>query len=184
MTGGIPSRQASYMADSVMEAIKRGDEFISTEGRPLTHMILAYPYRDYFIKRVKGPFKKAIHLYALKYPDPAKHPTTGKWTAPFIRALDKLVSYAKYNYDLFPDIRRITIGEIEHDNMYRDPILMMLESLIEEVLDGNLEGREADTPNERYWSEPKPYGGKYTVIHRIRQHRKEICDLIGRKYIE
>ena len=172
------------MLDSVMDAIKRGDEVISTEGRPLSDMILGFPYRNYFIEKVKEPFKKAIHLYSLKYPDPAKHPTTGKWTAPFRRALDKLVSYAKYNYQLFPDIRRIAIGEIEHDNMYRDPMLMMLESLIEEVLDGNLEGREADTPNERYWSEPKPYGGEYSIINQIRKHRKEICEIVGRKYIE
>ena len=170
--------------DSVMDAIKRGAEVISTEGRPLTHMILGFPNRNYFIKRVKGPFKKAIHFFALKYPDPAKHPTTGKWTAPFTRAMDKLICYAKYNHGLFADIRRIAIGEIEHDNMYRDPILMMFEALIEEVLDGNLEGREANTPDERYWAEPKPYGGEYSVIFRIRQNRKAICDIIGRKYIE
>ena len=172
------------MKDSVMEAIRRGDERITTEGRPLSHMILAFPNRDYFVKRVKTPLKKAINLYSKKYPNPDKHPCTGRWTASFTKALDKLVSFANYNKDLFPSIRRIAIGEIEHDNMYRDPILMMLETLIEEILDGNLEGREADMPDSRWWTEPKPYGGKFSIINQIRNKRKAICDILGRKYIE
>lgn len=174
------------MRDPLIEAMLKGEKTIKLRDidRPLTHTILAPPFRDYFIKRVKAPFLKAVVFFSKKYPEPTKQNCTGNWTEPFMDAFDKLIAYANYREDFFLACRRITLGEIEHDNLYRDPIIMMLESLIEDMLDGKIPAREEGCPPSKHWREPTPYGGKYTIIYKIRAHRQAINDLLGRKHIE
>ncbi len=171
------------LRDLVKEAMLRGDSSINVDPptRPLTQIILGPPLRDYFIKRVKEPFLKAVIFFSKKYPEPSKANCTGHWTAPFMEALDKLVNYVQYRKNFFVAVRRIVIGEIEHDSMYRDPIIAILEWLIEDILDGKIPPREEGRPGRQYWLEPPPYGGKYSIIYKIRVHRKEINDLLGRK---
>lgn len=167
--------------DPVVEAILRGDTHIETAGRPLAHVILGFPTRQYFIDKVKEPFRKCVELYAKRYPDPDKHPCEGKWDSVFRGILDKLVVSVNYRHNFFSAVRRIILGEIEHDSLYRDPLLAMGEWFIESVLDGKIEPREENTPNPKYWNEPLPYGGEHSIIYKLRQHRQEINRMIGRE---
>ena len=173
------------MRDRVTEAMKDGESTINvnTEERSVSLTILAQPFREYFIRKVKAPFEKAIIIFSKKFPDPTERNTSGTWTAPFMDAFDKLVDYVNFKKGLFIAIRRIVICEMEHDGLYRDPIIAMLEWLIESILDGKLEGRGEMKPPRQYWSEPPPYGGKYSIINNIRANRREINDLLGRRTI-
>ena len=166
----------------IEEAMIRGESSINLDERPINQVILGFPLRGLFIKH-KAIFQKAVSAYAYILPSPRTTNTTGHWTAPFMEALDKLVEYVNYKRGFFRDVRKIVLNEIEHDSLYRDPILFILEQIIEAVLDGRVPPREADKPDKKYWNEPKPYGGKHTIIHRIRENREAINDILGRRNV-
>lgn len=168
--------------DAVKEAIAEGRRRIDlTNERPFNHELLGFPFRNIYAKR-KRVFMKLLIIFAnKKYPDPDIHPCTGNWTESISKAFDKLIKYATYNTPFWKACKRIVKGEFESDSLYRDPMLMMLESVIEDILDNKFPARGEDMPSRIYWEEPTPYGGKHTIIYKLIQHRVKINDLLGRQ---
>lgn len=173
------------MRDRVTGALRDGVSTITinSDERSVSDTILAQPHRAFYMAK-KAIFRKAVIAYASILPEPKKSNTSGWWTAPFMEVLDKLVAFVTYQQKFFTAVRKIVLTEMEHDSLYRNPIIAMLEWLIEAVLDGKLEGREFMKPPREYWSEPPPYGGNHSIIYKIRANRKAINDLLGRKHYE
>ena len=167
--------------DPVLEAMRDRGSHIDLSTLPVSHIILGQPLRNYFIKRVKEPFVKFIVWIGRKYPDPDKHSTSGQMDTTLRYVLDRLVKYNKEaRQDFFEASRRIILDEAGHDSFERDRILACTDYLLESLLDGDLLPRQEGRPDKMFWTEPAPYGGKYSMIHKIREHRKEINALIGR----
>lgn len=73
----------------------------------------------------------------------------------------------------------ILIAEVEHDCVYRDWMGAELEWIIKDILAGKWQERTNGHPCKPYWNEPAPFGGKYSIVNKLKVHRLEILKIIG-----
>jgi len=145
----------------------------------IKHIILHNPLRQYFIKQVKEPLLRVIIALAGKYPKPTKANTDTLIAHTLLDIFAEFHKFNKVKPELFHAAERVFVDEIEHDSVYTDLFQVFLEYIIEAILGGKWEARRLNKPAERYWSEVQPYGGKYSIVHKIQEKRLEILGLLG-----
>ena len=164
-----------------------------TRSQMFTQIMLGFPFRDYVIKFVKNPLRFAIEKAATfseiftvlktsakRIPveltrENCKNPNT----LVIFDIEDKFFKYEDNSGrdDLFRGAFKIYKGEVEHDPYYSNRWDWLLEEQIMAILDGRLQPRHEDTPRH-CWREPKPYGGKHSIVYKMQQKREEIKKLL------
>uniref|UniRef100_A0A6M3JPU8 Uncharacterized protein n=1 Tax=viral metagenome TaxID=1070528 RepID=A0A6M3JPU8_9ZZZZ len=74
---------------------------------------------------------------------------------------------------------KIFIAEIEHDIYYKDRFGWFIEEAIKAILNDNWEERTNGQPSSPHWNEDPPYGGKYSIVSKLKRHRAEILKIIS-----
>ena len=124
-----------------------------------TSRMLTGKMREYIIKKVKAPLRKAIILIGKRLPEPTRDNTLYRNTHILMDIRDKFFKYERNSdrEELFRFAWKILIAEYEHDRYYR----YRLDWIIEEINKRGWEPRLEGWPEEHWWKEPPPYGGKY-----------------------
>lgn len=154
--------------------------------------------RQYFIKRVKGPMKKALrdmtrHHGVLariqvlidvwrivqsvnRYPEPTKATAKEPTAHVLLDLWDEFEQYNTCSVDLFQAIRRVTVCEAEHDTEYSQRMTWFLKRLTEKYASG-------EWPPPTSW-EPLNFWADPAVQEEKRRARKKLMfralNLIGR----
>jgi len=158
-----------------------------------SQMIIGYPFRDYVIRFVKNPLRFAItaaktfsEIFTVLKASAKRIPVEltrerckNTNTLVLFDIEDKFFKYEdnKAREDLFRAAFKIYKGEVEHDSYYRNRGDWFLEEQIKAILDGKWQPRPEDTPHH-CWNEPKPYGGKHSIIYKMQQKREAIKKLL------
>ena len=146
----------------------------------IKHIILNNPFRRYFVNKVKAPLLKAIISLANKYPEPTKDNTDSLIAHTLIDIFGEFHKHNRVRRDLFHAVGKVIPSEVEHDSVYAHLFQIFLEYVIEAILDGKWTPRPLNKPSTRYWiKEETPYGGEYSIIHKLLEHRQEILRLIN-----
>ena len=163
---------------------------------PIAHRMLNFPWRNYVIKKIKAPLEKAIKdakritemapalvnaaaLLHGKFGAITKENTLYPNTHCLIEHKARFLSY-ETNRGKAPMLAAafdIAAAENEHDNYYQTRLNVEIEFIIEDILAGKWEPRPLGQPHQ-YWNEPSPYGGKHSIIYKLREHREEILKII------
>ena len=189
-----------YMGSSNLEQAMRDGEasidFKPETNVPLTHRMLSFPLRNYVIKKIKEPLQKTIENSKrlieltpalLKSASRLKSMfgdiTTGNTNYPNTHCLiehkARFLAHetCKNRVKLMEAAYDIGIAEIEHDKHYRERFDVEIEWIVEDILAGKWEPRYEGCTS-RDWNEPAPYGGKYSIVFKLRKHREEILKII------
>jgi len=185
--------------NDVLNKFRDGDTHIilkHDDRMPLSEKMLVFPFRDYVINKVKKPLQYAIEsskrIYQLM---PAiiqaasqirlkfgisKQNTNARNTHLLIDHKERFLSYElnKGRVPLLAAVYDLTIAENEHDLYYSPRMDVEIEFIIMDILLGKWQPRPEGYPNQ-YWKEPAPFGGKYSIVYKLQQHREEILKLIG-----
>ena len=183
------------------QAFRDGASSFSTDVRnakvPLFYLMLSFPWRGYVIKKVKAPLQRAIEnakrvaevapvlvasttklrkVFGNLTKDKMMHPNT----LCLIKHKEKFLNYETCHHSLKFEgaAYDIIIAENEHDPEYRHRFDFEIEQIVEDILTGKWKPRPMGCP-VRNWNEPAPYGGKYSIIYKLQEHRGEILKLIG-----
>ena len=166
--------------------------------------------RQYFIKKVKAPLlnnilsikrghwwnklRAFISAFSLieKYPAPTKGNISETNTLVCLDIAEKFNKY--YNNwmrkPLFNVVYRLFFGTTAHDLHYASVRDWWAEEIVKAILAGKWQLRQEGWPEKHYtqnptvielWTEPEPYGGKHSIIFKIREKRKEILELLDMK---
>jgi len=150
--------------------------------------------RGFFIRNVKAPLVKNLvkfasnktswigSIFALigiiklckKYPEPKKENTVKPNTHALIDIWDEFFEYEVNNPHtdaLFRALRRLSLGEYEHDPYYANRIDWFIEKLAEKYLSGEWKPREAYAPTG-FWREP-------SVLEGQRQLKNSLLERVG-----
>ena len=169
------------------------DLYTKKEPRTIANQILM-DKRQYFMNKVKLPLRLVIEnlntgsiwskLRAIPtiirlvrlYPEPTYENTRSANTYASLQIRDKFFKYERNSWrvPMFRAIFRIVIDEFEHDIYYASRRDWLVEEIIKAILAGTWQPREYDHPDASWWTEPKPKGGKYSIIYKMWLHRKEI----------
>ena len=151
----------------------------------LSTKILMPPLRDYVIHTIKAPLQKAIEFAGFLLESLLGPIENTETLEPVTKCLKehkaRFLSYENNpgREPLFSAFYDIVITEVEHDNYYRDRLGAEVEWIIQDVLDGKWQERTNGHPYKPTWNEPEPYGGKYSIVHKLHKHREEILKIIG-----
>lgn len=111
--------------------------------------------RGYFIDKVKRPLMKALIILAKRYPEPTRE-NCKKWnTHTLLDIWDEFFEYEDNpgRNGLFQAIRKLTVGEYEHDSYYAQRMDWFLERLFERYQSGEWKPLEPHNP-AGCWVEP------------------------------
>lgn len=129
------------------------------------------------------------------YPEVTRTNTTDKNTLACLSIVEKFNSYHKnrMRQPLFEQFYKLMLPEIAHDLYYNSIFSWWVEEIIKKILAGEWEPRPEDWPpcgdktfmknpdkypGESWWDEPTPYGGKYSIVYKMREHREEILKIL------
>jgi len=129
--------------------------------------------RGFFINKVKAPLMKIMIKLANLYPNPTKENTRKPNTHALIDVWDEFFEHEDnpMRDGLFRAIRRLSIGEYEHDPYYGNRIDWFLEKLVEKYLNGEWIPRKAWSPTG-CWNEP-------SVLEEQELMKKRLLKAIG-----
>lgn len=135
----------------------------------LSYKILRTDLREYIIKRVKDPLRKAIILAAKLIPEITRENTRYRNTHTLIGITGDFYQHEKnpQRLNLFQAAFKIFLFEIEHDTYYRDRFNWFLEEIIKAILRGDWEERTNGHPYKPNWVEESNYGGKYSIMRKL-----------------
>jgi len=128
--------------------------------------------RHYFINKVKAPLMKVLVFIANKYPEPTRENTRKKNTHVLLDVWDDFFKYErnKSKDSLFHAIRKVIVGEYEHDGYYAQRMDWFLEELVKKYNSGEWKPLEPWNP-AGFWIEPS------VVEVREAQIRKLMADV-------
>jgi len=164
---------------------------------PIANCMRHFFWVKFVVNKVKAPLQRAIlnskriaeiipalissaSLLRGKFGDITKDKTFQQNAHCLIDHKAKFLSYMnnKGRAPLFSAAYDIGAAEVEHDNCYQEWLNVEVEFIIEDILSGKWIGRDEGTPAKKFWNEPAPYGGKYSIISKLQKHRVEILKLI------
>ncbi len=171
---------------------------IDPQNLPITDCMRNFMWLNFVIKKVKAPLEMAIRnskrivgiipavinsavLLRGKFGEITKGKTFQPTAHCLIEHKERFLSYEN-NPDrapLFSAVYDVAAAEVEHDNYYRERYIVEIEWTLEDILSGKWIGRVEGTPAKKYWNEPAPYGGKYSIVYKLQKHREEILKLIA-----
>jgi len=194
------------LLDQIYERMKAGKrepadfaDLYTKQTESIGQYIL-YRRRQYFINQVKKPlmeglekFHKATSWWSKirvipqivksirRYPTPTFENTNCANTHPTLKIIEKFNTYHhnSMRQPLFDAIFKIAVCEFEHDIYYADLRDWWVEQIILAILDGEWQPRLENHPDPRWWREPKPYGGKHSIVYKMWKHRKEIQRILA-----
>ena len=192
--------------DSFLSAITNGDsKIVYGQDRLFSHIVLAFPMRDYFIKlkkhlqkaiikladqhiilRQQGygiddtPLVKAAGAIIKILPEPKRNNSDSINAFAMERVFNKFLTYAIFKPSLFNSAFKLIKFELGHDKAYDDSFQLILEEIILEILRGNWKVRE-EHPYSGFWSNNTPRGGRHSIIS-ILQDKKAMENLLGDKW--
>ena len=188
------------MDHPLWDSIKDGKvDSLTTSGEKLYPMlVLTGKMRGYIVKKVKAPLQKAletgkslaqvtkvIRIITKRMPLLTKKNTMCKKTALLGLIEERFLEYLPVKSrkrEMFKGAFKVLKFEIEHDGWYQGAYDFLLEQHMMMILTGEWPSRWENIPFPRYWDEPKPYGGEYTITSAIQKNRKKIIDLLGREW--
>jgi hypothetical protein len=167
------------------------------ESQTVSNQIL-FGKRQFIIWKVKWPLMKTLESFGqmswwkrplalfkmLKliksYPNPTYENTRHANTHPTLKIIDKFFMFEnnKDRAGLFKAIYRLAVCEFEHDLYYASRRDWWIEQIILAILDGTWQPRLEGQPDPRWWKEPAPYGGKYSIVYKMWKHRAEIKKIL------
>lgn len=179
------------------------------EGKPpalLYKIILGFPFRNHFIRKVKAPLEKAIqkmadlHIEQRKngvaiddtslakvikvvtamIPEATKENTPSITAQAIIDVIDKFFEYTDVKPLMFREAFKILKFELAHDKFYDEAFQILLEEIIKKILAGEWAVRD-EKPNSIFWNNFTPRGGKHSIIS-ILQNKKSMENLLGDKW--
>lgn len=111
--------------------------------------------RHYFINMVKAPLIKVLVFIANKYPEPTRDNTRKRNTHALLDIWDEFFEYEHNGGrdSLFRAIRKVIVGEYEHDAYYSQRIDWFLKKLVEKYLNGKWNPPQPHHPAS-CWTEP------------------------------
>lgn len=170
---------------------------IDPKELPLANCMINFMWVSFVVNKVKAPLQKAIlnskrlidviptvissaSLLKGKFGEITKDKAFQQNAHCLIDHKARFLSYENNpgRASLFSAAYDVTVAEVEHDNYYRERLNVEVEWIIEDILAGKWIGRVEGTPAKKYWNEPAPYGGKYSIISKLQKHREEILKLI------
>ncbi len=157
---------------------------IEESKHSLAHRMLVGPLRDYVIESLKKPLVNVIILvgqrYRAKFGEITKDTVTFENTKVLIDFWDKFFEYDDdaSRTKMFHALRDISVAESEHDFHYVFRFGFLIEAIIKAILEGRWQPRPEGCPISTYWREPKPYGGKHSIIWKMWKHREEILKIL------
>ena len=154
--------------------------------------VLTGKMRQYIIKKVKKPLEKAITsgktfsqvmktlaIIVKRIPAITPQNRMCKKTALVERMERRFTEYNRGRPDMFEAAFKLFKFEIEHDGFYQGVYDFWMEQQILMVLTGEWPSRFENIPFPDLWDEPRPYGGKYTIVSAIQRNREKIIELLG-----
>ena len=116
-----------------------------------------------------------------KYPKLLRKNIGNKNTLAFLDIVDKFNAYHKNSMrqPLFDHFYHLAFATTAHDKYYGSLLDWWIEEIIKAILDGKIEPRPEGWLKPQWWKEPSPYGGKYTIIYKMLEHRDELKKLLG-----
>lgn len=152
------------LPDPIMQSMRDGASridlkgYFKPEGRPLplAQVMLGSLLRNYIIRKVKAPLRKAIVLAAKRLPKPTRENTYYHNTHVLMDIFDRFFEryYHRPNMDMMHAARDILLAEIEHDPHYRWILNWFVRELADEVNKGNWKSNESiEFPNKGCWRE-------------------------------
>lgn len=168
------------------------------QGILLVYRMLTFPLRKFVIEEIKAPLEKAIitakktkdvfkvlisvnKKFKDKFGEITKGTTVYRNTHNLMDIRDKFFKYFNNpcKEPMFQAGWNMYIGECEHDRFYRYLDEWMLEEKVKMILSGQWQPRLEGWPEPKYWKEPAPYGGEYSIVYKLQAHREEILKIIG-----
>lgn len=185
------------MRDEFLQG-KTSIDLSQPDDRLLSTKMLTFPWRSYVINKVKHPLQRAIEgavrlaqvapallqavsLMRSKFGSIDKARTIHPNTACLKDYKARFMAYENNpaRVKLFEAAWDILIAEVEHDVYYSERLNVLVEWIIRDILNDQWLERVNGQPDRRYWKEPGEYGGKYSIIHKLKKHRHEILKIIG-----
>jgi len=198
----ILSLTLKVIMDDVEKAAIMGQTSIDLTNRLLSHIVLGWPLRDYFMK-VKGLLNDALRKLTEQHiqqriegkeidettlaktimqitkvlPMPTEKNSDAVNAHTIKRIEERFFRYSKFRRHLFLSAFRLIKFELGHDIAYDDALQILIEEIIKEILRGNWKVRHEE-PLALYWDAQTPKGGKYSIIS-ILQDKKALENLLG-----
>lgn len=153
------------LPDKIMKALRDGETHIDLKGYfhpkegerplPLAQVMLGSLLRNYIIRKVKAPLRKAIVLAAKRLPKPTRENTYYHNTHVLMDIFDRFFEryYCKPNMDMMLAARDILLAEVEHDPHYRWILNWFVQDIVNEVNKGNWKPNDTEFPNKDCWEE-------------------------------
>ena len=133
------------------------NEYSNPIGRPLplAQVMLGSLLRNYIVRAVKAPLRKAIVLAGKRLPKPTRENTWYHNTHVLMDIFDRFFEhyYLKQNMDMMKAARDILLAEIEHDPHYRYLFNWFMQEIAKEVNNGNWKPNDTAFPNPDSWKE-------------------------------
>ena len=79
---------------------------------------------------------------------------------------------------LFEKAYQLMIVEFEHDGVYSSIRDWWIEEIVKLILEGKWQPRPKSWPLSKWWKEPAPYGGEYSIVSKLINNRKAINELL------
>jgi len=206
-----PPLKEKMQDTELLERMYRGERVITLDSktRLLSHTILAEPFRNFFIHKVKAPIMKALVKMVDKtiekreagvplektplvkvvvaitklIPTITEKNTNYRDTHTLLPIIEKFFKYENNagREDMFHAAFKLLLFEIEHDVYYRDRFNWLLEEIIKAILRGEWEERTNGQPNAPWWKEKGEFAeyGGKYSIMRILQDKKRLEALMG-----
>jgi len=190
--------------DIVTAQLKNGDSsgvipvaIDRVQSKLIGFQVLTGGMRKYIIKKVKDPLRKAlitgksfsqvmrvITIVAKRIPQIYRSNTMQKTTHNLMAIEKQFFEYEDdwQRDDMLRAALKVYKFEIEHDSFfYGYRAEWWFEQQILMVLTGEWETRSEGYPTI-CWNEPKPYGGKYTIVSAIQRNRERIIEILGEEW--
>ena len=158
-------------------------KILQPKTRSLYYRMIWGPLRQWVVDILKKPLMDMVILtgkrFRQNFGEITKETVTYENSRVYIDVWEKFFQYENNPMRLkfFQALRDITVAENETDFYYAFRIHFFLEEFIKAILEGRFNPRPEGIPNQ-CWYEPKPYGGKYSIIYKMREHREEINKIL------
>jgi len=160
---------------------------------------ILYHRRSYFVNEVKAPLMKVIEslgsgislirsipalIKACRLINKFPLPRPGESMSLNTQATLEIITLFNRYHDnpgrqpLFDALYRLIVPEFEHDGYYSTIRDWWIEEIIIAILHGEWQPRPEGWLLSKWWKEPAPYGGKYSIVAKLIKHRAEILKLI------
>ena len=160
--------------------------------------MLKPPLREFVIDKIKAPLQKVIEgavsltqvtsglleasgLMKEKFGEITRQNTINKTTHALIDISNRFFQHERNpkREKMFSAAFEVFIAQIEHDIYYKDRFGWIIEEIIMAILNDNWEERTNGQPDSSHWNEDPPYGGKHSIISKLKRHREEILKIIS-----